>query len=61
MGNGSFCGDFEGSIEELQETIALHKRFLTQFPNSRFVSQAKQELSQSEEQLAKALKSSNHQ
>jgi len=61
MGNGSFCGDFEGSIEELQETIALHKRFLRQFPNSRFASQAKQELSQSEEQLAKALRSSNHQ
>ena len=59
MGNASFCGDFEGSVEELKETIALHNQFLERFPNSRFAAQAKEELTQSQEQLAQTLKSAH--
>jgi hypothetical protein len=57
MGNGAYCGDFEGSVEELQQTITQHKAFLKHFPKSRFATQAKQELLASEAQLKEALKS----
>jgi hypothetical protein len=61
MQNGAFCGDFEGSVEELQENIAQRKQFLKRFPNSRFAGQAKQELTDSEAQLVDALKSNQTQ
>ena len=57
VGHGSYCGDFEGSVEELQETITVHKQFLQHFPNSRFAAQARAELSASEAQLAEVVKS----
>jgi hypothetical protein len=52
VGHGSYCGDFEGSVEELQETITLHKEFLKNFPDSPFATQAREELTASETQLA---------
>ena len=57
MQNGAFCGDAEGSVDELKENILQRKQFLKRFPNSRFASQAKQELADSEAQLTDALKS----
>jgi len=61
MQHAAFCGDFEGSVEELRENIAQQKQFLRRFPNSRFARQAKQELADSEAQLADALKSNQTQ
>ena len=52
VGNQSFCGDFEGSPEELQETIQLNRRFIAQFPNSRFTPRAKEVLADAEKMLA---------
>jgi hypothetical protein len=57
MQHAAFCGDFEGSVEELRENIAQQKQFLERFPNSRFARQAKQELADSEAGLADTLKS----
>jgi hypothetical protein len=56
MGNGSFCGDSEGSSEELKDFIAKRKQFLQKFPNSHFASQAKQDVTEAQEQLKEALK-----
>jgi hypothetical protein len=52
VGNQSFCGDFEGSVEELQEIIQLNQRFITQFPNSRFAPEAKERLADAQKMLA---------
>lgn len=57
LGNASFCGDSEGSAEELKEFIARRKQFLQQFPNSRFAAQAKHEIAEAQTQLGQALKS----
>ena len=56
MGNGSFCGDSEGSSEELKDFIAKRKQFLQKFPNSHFASKAKQDVTEAQEQLKEALK-----
>ena len=56
MGNASFCGDSEGSAEELKEFLAQRKQFLQNFPNSRFAAQAKQDITQAQPQLEQALK-----
>lgn len=57
VGNASFCGDSEGSAEELNEFIAQRKQFLQNFPNSRFAAQAKQDITEAQTQLEQALKS----
>ena len=57
QGNASFCGDSEGSAEELKGFIAQRKQFLEKFPNSRFAAQAKQEIGEAQAQLEQALKS----
>jgi outer membrane lipoprotein YfiO len=57
MGNASFCGDSEGSAEELKEFIAQRKQFLQKFPNSRFATQAKQDVIEAQAQLQEALRS----
>lgn len=51
-GNQSFCGDFEGSVEELQEIIQQNQHFIAQFPNSRFTPEAKQRLTDAQKMLA---------
>jgi outer membrane protein assembly factor BamD (BamD/ComL family) len=51
MENAPFCGDSEGSAEELKEFIAQRKQFLQQFPNSRFAAQAKQDVTEAQAQL----------
>lgn len=56
VGNGAFCGDSEGSAEELQEFITQRKQFLQKFPNSRYTAQAKQEITEAQTQLEQALK-----
>jgi hypothetical protein len=56
VGNGSFCGDSEGSAEELKEFIAQRKRFLQNFPGSRFATQAKKDITEAQAQLEEALK-----
>jgi flagellar basal body rod protein FlgC len=57
VGNASFCGDTEGSPEELKAFIAEREKFLQHFPNSRFAAQAKQDITEAQAQLQKALKS----
>ena len=57
MGNASFCGDSEGSAEELKEFIAQRKQFLQKFLNSRFAAQSKQDIAVAQAQLEQALKS----
>jgi len=57
VGSASFCGDSEGSAEELKEFIAQRKQFLQKFPNSRFAAQAKQDIAEAQAQLEQALKS----
>ena len=57
VGNASFCGDSEGSAEELKAFITQRKQFVQQFPNSRFAAQAKQEIADAQAQLEQALKS----
>lgn len=57
MENASFCGDSEGSAEELKEFIAQRKQFLQKFPNSRFAAQAKQDVAEAQAQLQEALES----
>lgn len=57
VGNASFCGDSEGSAEELNEFISQRKQFLQNFPNSRFAAQAKQDITEAQTQLEQALKS----
>ena len=57
VGNASFCGDFEGSAEELKGFIAQRKQFLQQFANSRFAGRAKQDIAEAQAQLEQALKS----
>lgn len=57
VGNGSFCGDSEGSTEELKEFIAQRKRFLRNFPASRFAVQARKDITEAQAQLDEALKS----
>jgi outer membrane protein assembly factor BamD (BamD/ComL family) len=59
MGNQSFCGDFEGSAEELQEIITQNQHFIAQFPNSRHTSEAKQRLADARKMLADLRKSSS--
>jgi len=56
IGNASFCGDSEGSAEELKEFIAQRKKFLQNFPNSRFAAQAKQDVTDAQVQLQEALR-----
>ncbi len=51
MRNQSFCGDFEGSVEELQEIVQLNQQFITQFPNSRFTPEAKERLADAQKML----------
>jgi len=51
MRNQSFCGDFEGSVEELQEIVQLNQQFITQFPNSRFTPEAKERLADAHKML----------
>ncbi len=57
IGNASFCGDSEGSAEELKEFIAQRKQFLHKFPNSRFAEQAKQDITEAQAQLQEAISS----
>lgn len=57
VGNASFCGDSEGSAEELKQFISQRKQFLQQFPSSRFAAQAKLDISEAQTQLEQALKS----
>jgi len=57
IGNASFCGDSEGSAEELNEFIAQRKQFLQKFPESRFAAQAKQDVTDAQAQLQEALRS----
>ena len=57
IGNASFCGDSEGSAEELNEFIAQRKQFLQKFPDSRFAAQAKQDVTDAQAQLQEALRS----
>jgi hypothetical protein len=57
VGNASFCGDSEGSAEELKAFTTQRKQFVQQFPNSRFAAQAKQEIADAQAQLEQALKS----
>jgi len=57
LGNGSFCGDSEGSAEGLKEFIVKRKRFLQEFPGSRFAAQARKDISEAQAQLEEALKS----
>jgi hypothetical protein len=57
MGNGSFCGDSEGSADELKEFIAQREQFLQKFPKSHFAAQAKQDITDAQPQLEQALKS----
>jgi outer membrane protein assembly factor BamD (BamD/ComL family) len=54
IGNASFCGDSEGSAEELKEFIAQRKKFLQKFPDSRFAAQAKQDVTEAQAQLQEA-------
>ena len=54
IGNASFCGDSEGSAEELKEFIAQRKKFLQKFPDSRFAAQAKQDVTKAQAQLQEA-------
>jgi hypothetical protein len=56
-GAGSFCGDSEGTSEELKAFIAQRKQFLQKFPNSRFSQQATQEITDAQIELEKAIKS----
>jgi hypothetical protein len=56
LGNASYCGDFEGSAEELKDFIAKRKQFLLSFPNSHFASEAKQDITEAEAQLEQSLK-----
>jgi hypothetical protein len=55
-GNGSFCGDSEGSADELKAFIAQRTQFLQKFPNSRFAAQAKQDITDAQAQLEDAHK-----
>ena len=57
MGNAAFCGDSEGSTEELRDFIAHRKHFLQKFPNSRFAAQARQDIKAAQAQLQEALRS----
>jgi outer membrane protein assembly factor BamD (BamD/ComL family) len=57
VGNASFCGDSEGSAEELKEFIAEREKFLQHFPDSRFAARAKQDIAEAQAQLEQALKS----
>lgn len=57
VGTGSFCGDSEGSAEELKEYIAQRKQFLQNFPNSRLAAQAKQDITAAQTQLEQELNS----
>ena len=57
MGNASFCGDSEGSAEELKEFIAQREQFLQKFPKSHFAAQAKRDITDAQTQLEQALKS----
>lgn len=57
MGNGAFCGDSEGSSDELKEFIGQREQFLQKFPNSRFAAQAKQDITEAKTQLEEAIKS----
>ena len=60
VGNQSFCGDFEGSIEELQEIIQHNQHFISQFPNSRFTSEAKKRLAGAKKMIAEQQKTQQH-
>ena len=57
IGNASFCGDSEGSAEELKQFIAQRKQFLQNFPNSRFAAQAKEDITEAQAQLQEANRS----
>jgi outer membrane protein assembly factor BamD (BamD/ComL family) len=57
VGNASFCGDSEGSAEELKKFISQRKQFLQQFPSSRFAAQAKQAIAEAQTPLEQVLKS----
>jgi len=57
MGNQSYCGDFEGSAEELQEIMSQNQRFIAQFPGSRHTPEAKQRLADAQKMLAELQKS----
>ncbi|HTC94984.1 MAG TPA: outer membrane protein assembly factor BamD [Terriglobales bacterium] len=59
-GNQSFCGDFEGSVEELQEIIQQNQRFIQQFPNSHFTPEAKERLADAQKMLAEQMKPQEH-
>lgn len=56
LGNGSFCGDSEGSAEELKQFIAQREQFLQTFPTSRFAAQARKEITEAQADLEEALK-----
>jgi len=60
VGNQSFCGDFEGSVEELQQIIQQNQQFIAQFPNSRFTPEAKERLADAQKMLAEQLKPQGH-
>ena len=60
VGNQSFCGDFEGSIEELQEIIQHNQHFISQFPNSRFTPEAKKRLADAKKMIAEQQKNQQH-
>ena len=55
VGNASFCGDSEGSREELKGLIAQRQQFLQKFSNSRFAPRARQEIVDAEAQLNRRL------
>ncbi|HZR27474.1 MAG TPA: outer membrane protein assembly factor BamD [Terriglobales bacterium] len=60
VGNQSFCGDFEGSVEELQEIIQKNQSFIAQFPKSRFTPEAKERLADAQKMLAEQMKTQGH-
>jgi hypothetical protein len=57
LGNAAFCGDSEGSVEELRDFIGHRKQFLQKFPNSRFAAQARQDIKAAQAQLQEAPRS----
>jgi hypothetical protein len=57
MGNASFCGDSEGSADELREFIAQRQQFLQKFPDSPLAVQAKQDITAAQAQLQETLNS----
>lgn len=60
VGHQSSCGDFEGSVEELQEVIQKNQHFISQFPNSRFTPEAKKTLADAKKMLAEQQQLQQH-